>query len=60
MIAGRKALHGTADRVHHAGAFVAEHVRIGVGVIAVAAVQVGLAHAARHHAHDQFVRPRGG
>ena len=58
MIARRKVAHRAADRVHHAGAFVAVNGRIRTGEIAVAAVQIGLAHAARHDADDQFVGAR--
>ena len=55
MVARRKTAHGAADSVDHAGAFVAVDRRVGTDEIAVAAVQVGLAHAAGHDAHDQFV-----
>ena len=55
VIPRRKIAHRGADRMHHAGAFVAVHGGIRTGKIAVAAVQVGLAHAACHDADDQFV-----
>ena len=58
MIARRKVAHRAADRMHHAGAFVAVNGRIRTGEIAVTAVQVGLAHAARHDADDQLIGTR--
>ena len=60
MVAGHKVAHGGADGMDHAGAFVAVNGGIGTGEIAVAAVQVGLAHAARHHANDHLIGPRRG
>ena len=59
MVAGDEAAHGAADRVHDARAFVTVHRRIRADEIAIAAVQVGLAHAARHDADDHFVGARG-
>ena len=58
MIAGREPAHGAADGMHHAGAFVAVNGRVRAVEIAVAAVQIGLAHAAGHDADDHLVRPR--
>ena len=58
MVARREVAHRVADGVDHAGAFVAVNGRIGTGEIAVAAVQIGLAHAARHDADDQLVGAR--
>ena len=58
VVAGRKAAHGAADGVHDAGAFVAVNGGVRAVEIAVAAVQIGLAHAAGHDADDHLVRPR--
>src|SRR5580704_11646485 len=44
--------------MHHAGAFVAVNGGIRAIEIAVAAVQIGLAHAAGDDADDHLVRPR--
>ena len=44
--------------MHNAGTFVAVNGGIGTVEITVAAVQIGLAHAARHDADDHLVRPR--
>src|ERR1700730_4856358 len=58
MVAGYKPAHGVADGVHHAGALVAVNSGIRAVEITVAAVQIGLAHAARHHTDDHLVRAR--
>src|SRR5580704_2403214 len=58
MVAWRERAHGGAHRVHDARALMAEDTRIGIGVMAVAAVQIGLAHAARDHLDDHLVGPR--
>src|ERR1700730_2329826 len=58
MIAGRQGTDRAADGMDHAGTLVAVNRRIGRSEIAVAAVQIGLAHAARHHPDDHFVRAR--
>ena len=58
MVAGRKRANGIADGMHHTGAFVTVNGGVRAVEIAVAAVQIGLAHAARHDADDHFVRPR--
>ena len=58
VVAGRKPAHGAADGMHDAGAFVAVNGRVRAVEIAVAAVQIGLAHAARHDADDHLVRAR--
>jgi hypothetical protein len=58
VVAGRKAAHGITDGMHDAGAFVAVDGGVRAVEIAVAAVQIGLAHAARHDADDHLVRPR--
>src|SRR6185437_11277207 len=56
VVAWRKLAHRAAYGVDHAGALVAKHRRIGADrVIAVAAVQIGLAHAARDDADNQLV-----
>ena len=60
MVARRKVAHRVTHRVDHAGPFVAIDRRIRAAEITVAAVQVGLAHAARHDTNDQLVRPRRG
>src|SRR5438094_3373917 len=56
MIAGRQGADGGADGVNHAGALMTVNRRIGRSEITVAAVQIGLTHAARHHPDDHFVR----
>ena len=60
MIAGRECGHAVADGLHHARAFVAVNRGIGRVVVAVATVQVGLAHAACHDPDQRLVRPRIG
>ena len=60
MIAGREFGHAGADGLHHAGTFVAVNRGIGRVVVAVATVQVGLAHAARHDPDQRLVRARIG
>src|SRR6266516_493277 len=58
MIAGRQGTDRAADAMDHAGALVAVNRRIGRSEIAVAAVQIGLAHAACHNPDDHFDRAR--
>ena len=58
VIARLERAHGAADGVNDAGAFMAVHRRIRALVIAVAGMQIGLAQAARHHAHDDFIGAR--
>ena len=60
VIAGCEFRHAVADGLHHARAFVAVNRGIGRVVVAVATVQVGLAHAARHDPDQRLVRPRIG
>src|SRR6185503_1895690 len=50
-------LHGRADALDRAGALVAEDAREGNAEIVVAAVHVGLAHAAGGDADDQLIGP---
>ncbi len=57
---GAKRVHAAADRMHHAGALMPEHGGIGRSIVAVAAVQVGLAHAARDDLDEEFVGARIG
>jgi len=59
-IAGREARHVLADCHHHAGALVAEHGGQRRIVVTVAAVLVGLAHAAGDDPHQQLVGTRIG
>ena len=58
MIAGRQGVDRAADGMNYAGALMTVNRRIGRSEIAVAAVQIGLAHAARHHPDDYFVWTR--
>ncbi len=60
MVARREVAHRVTHRVDHTGALMAVNGRIGTCEIAVATVQVGLAHAARDDADDQLIRPRSG
>jgi len=58
VVARLERAHRAADGVNHAGAFMAIHGRIRALVITVAGMQIGLAQAARHHAHDDLVGAR--
>jgi hypothetical protein len=58
VVAGRQPTHGIADGVYHAGAFVAVNGRVRAVEVTVAAVQIGLAHAAGDDTDDHLVRPR--
>ena len=49
-----------SDAFDDAGAFVAKHARKRDAEIVVAAVHIGLAHAARGDAHDHFIGARIG
>src|SRR5262249_5458421 len=60
VIAEREFGPAVADGLHHTRAFVAVNRGIGRVVVAVATVQVGLAHAARHDPDQRLVRPRIG
>src|SRR5205085_4476314 len=57
-IAGRDRRHAVADRIDDSGSLVTEQVRELVTDAAFAVVQVGVAHAARLHAHRDFTRTR--
>src|SRR5260221_1371959 len=57
MIARREFFDAGADGLHYSCAFVAVYRRIRHVVVTVAAVQVGLAHAACHDPHQCLVRP---
>jgi hypothetical protein len=59
MVAGSEVADRGADLLDDAGAFVAAHDRVRqVREIAVAGMQVGLAHPARDDPYQQLVRPR--
>ncbi len=55
-VAGREVGDGPSSLLNNAGAFVAANDRIGqVREIAIAGMQVGVAHAAGHDPHKHFV-----
>ena len=51
--------HGASDGLDHAGPLVTEHGRQRDGVLLVADVQIGLADAGGHDAHQDLVGTRG-
>ncbi len=59
VVAGANRADGPSDRFHDAGPLVAEHRRQGDGVLLVADVQIGLADASGHDAHQHLVGARG-
>src|SRR5262249_13012133 len=57
MISWRDRLDTRTDRSDHSSAFMAVNHRIGPGKIAIARMQVGLAHTARNNLDQYLVRP---